>query len=209
MRKLFILFALPASILLTACGPAAAAITPINTVETQPVAIIAKAPTATNFPRIGTATPVPPTPTSNLTASPTANVRSFTDETLAEMMAGTISSAGISAKVDIVDERGSGKDRRAEIVIVSDYNIEDSELLLKLFVLEVGNALRTVRAFSEGSMNADLDSAHMVVVDKQNNLLGTVTAPMPYIVSFLDGKLSVDEALAKLELTGVFETFRK
>ncbi|MFQ5578051.1 MAG: hypothetical protein ACE5G8_13790, partial [Anaerolineae bacterium] len=131
------------------------------------------------------------------------------DDTLAAWMSGTIGSAGIDAHVEIVDNRATGGQRVSRITIVSDYNIADSELLLKLFVLEVGNALRTIRAFSEGTMNADLDAAFLTVTDKNGQLLGTVSATMPDIVRFLDGRSSVDEALATLELTGVFETFRK
>jgi len=176
---------------------------------TKAAAIISKAPTATNFPKVGTPTPAPPTPTSKPSVTPTAGAAMFDDDTLAELMAGTISSAGVESEVEIVDNRASGGERMANIVIVSDYNLEDSELLLKLFVLEVGNALRTIRAFSEGTMNADLDSAFLTVNNKQGQLMGTVSAPMDEIVRFLNGVTSVDEALAHLELTGVFETFKE
>jgi len=71
----------------------------------------------------------------------------------------------------------------------------------------VGNALRTIRAFSEGDMQADLDAAHLVVNDKNGNEFGTVTAPMPEIVRFLDGKIGVSEALSQLSATGVFASF--
>ncbi|RME46183.1 MAG: hypothetical protein D6796_09335, partial [Caldilineae bacterium] len=140
---------------------------------------------------------------------PTPAAAMFDDDTLAELMAGTIASAGIEAQVEIVDHRASGGQRVANITIVSEHNIQDSDLLLKLFVLEVGNALRTIRAFSEGTMNADLDAAFLTVNDKAGNQLGTVSAAMPDIVRFLDGQSSVDEALDALTLTGVFETFKK
>jgi hypothetical protein len=207
-QKLFILLIL--LITITGCNPFAVNTSPqTQAIPTKAIAIIPKAPTATNFPRIGTPTPIPPTATPAPTATPMPQVALFDDETLAELMAGTISSAGVESEVEIVDNRATGGQRIANITIVSEYNIEDSELLLKLFVLEVGNALRTIRAFSEGDMNADLDAAFLTVNDKQGNLLGTVSAPMPEIVRFLDGNSSVDEALAKLMLTGVFETFRK
>ncbi len=177
---------------------------------TKAAAIIPKAPTATNFPKIGTPTPVPPTaaPAATPTDLP-ASAAMFDDETLAELMAGTISSAGADAEVEIIDNRANGGERVAHITIVSDYNLEDNDLLLKLFVLEVGNALRTIRAFSEGTMNADLDSAFLTVNNQEGKLMGTVAAPMNEIIRFLDGESSVTEALNHLELTGVFETFKQ
>lgn len=196
-------------LVLTACAPAAPETAPAELIPIKDVVQLPKLPTATNFPRIGTATPVPPTVTPAPTATPPPATAMFDDATLAKLMAGTISSAGIAADVEIVDERASGGGRTANITIISDYSIEDSDLLLKLFVLEVGNALRTSRAFSEGSMSADLDKAFLTVVDKQNNLLGTVSASMADIIRFLDGKTSVNEALKSLELTGIFETFVK
>lgn len=174
---------------------------------TKAIAIVAKAPTATNFPRIGTATPIPPTLTPEATATPLPQSPVFDDATLEKLMAGTISSAGIGALVDIKDNRATGGERIANITIESQYNLEDNDLLLKIFVLEVGNALRTIRAFSEGDMQADLDSAHLIVNDKKGNLMGTVTAPMPNIVEFLDGKTSTVEALKHLSATGVFQSF--
>ncbi len=185
----------------TAAGP--------QTAPTKAVVIVTKAPTATNFPRIGTPTPVPPTPTPKATPTPLPRQPLFADDVLAEMMAGTISSAGVHASVKIIDERAGGGERIAHITIESEYKLADNDLLLKLFVIEVGNALRTIRAFSEGTMNADLDSAFLTVNNRQGALLGTVSAPMPEIVRFLDGQSSVDEALSHLALTGVFETFKK
>lgn len=179
----------------------------IQSTATKPIAIIAKAPTATNFPRIGTATPIPPTLTPQATATSLPQAPIFDDTTLEKLMAGTISSAGIGALVDIQDNRASGGERIANITIESQYNLEDNDLLMKLFVLEVGNALRTIRAFSEGNMQADLDSAHLIVNDKKGNLMGTVTASMPTIVEFLDGKTSTIDALENLSATGVFKSF--
>lgn len=204
-----IIFILPVAVFIAACNPMAAEPSTPRPAVTRGVTIVNKIPTATNFPKAGTPTPAPPTATPRPTSTQVPATAMFDDNTLADLMAGTISSAGVDAEVIIVDNQATGGKRRAEITITSDYNIEDSELLLKLFVLEVGNALRTIRAFSEGDMHADLDSAYMIVNDKQGQQLGTVSAPMTEIVSFLDGKTSVNEALNKLTLTGVFETFRE
>jgi len=207
MKKL-LLFAL-LILALTACSlNGSSSTTPQTKTETtKAVMIVAKAPTATNFPRIGTATPIPPTVTPRATATRLPQSPMFDDATLEKLIAGTISSAGIGALVDIKDNRSNGGERIANITIESQYNLEDNDLMLKLFVLEVGNALRTIRAFSEGDMQADLDSAHLIVNDKKGNLMGTVTAPMPNIVEFLDGKTSTVSALKHLSATGVFQSF--
>jgi len=210
MKKLLALIAL--AVALSGCAismPGSQSVEATKAAPTKAVVIVPKAPTATNFPRIGTPTPVPPTPTPKPTPTPLPQEPLFTDAVLSDMMAGTISSAGVESTVEIIDERASGGERAAHITIVSEYNLTDNDLLLKLFVLEVGNALRTIRAFSEGTMNADLDSAFLTVNNKQGELLGTVSAPMPEIVRLLDGQSSVDEALTHLTLTGVFEPFKK
>ncbi len=209
MKRLILLAA--TALIATGCAIGApadnAAIAP-QTVPTKAVVVMPKPPTATNFPRIGTPTPVPPTPTPAATPTPAVTrVAAFDDATLEKLMAGTISSAGIDSVVKIVDNRANGGERTAIITIVSEYSLEDNDLLLKLFVLEVGNALRTIRAFSEGNMQADLDSAKIIVNDKNGNQLGTVTAPMPEIVRFLDGETSTTEALSHLSATGVFKSF--
>ncbi len=209
MKKL-LAFCLVVLIALTACNASKKPATAENVASLKKeIVIIPKAPTATNFPRLGTPTSIPPTSTPKPTSTPLTRQAIFDDETLAELMAGTISSAGVKATVAIEDNRASGGERVAHITIVSKYNLQDNQLLLKLFVLEVGNALRTIRAFSEGDMQANLDAADLIVKDKQGNVMGTVSAPMPEIVRFLDGRSSVDEALAHLTLTGVFETFKK
>ncbi len=207
MKKIF--FLIPLLLILTGCALSnkSDSSPQTKTEATKPIAIIAKAPTATNFPRIGTATPIPPTVTPHATATSLPQRPIFDDATLEKLMAGTISSAGIGALVDIQDNRATGGERIANITIESQYNLEDNDLLMKLFVLEVGNALRTIRAFSEGDMQADLDSAHLIVNDKKGNLMGTVTAPMSNIVEFLDGKTSTIEALKHLSATGVFKSF--
>ncbi len=210
-RKLLFLLAILFS--LSACNGLPGQSTPpavLPTPTAKTAAIVPKAPTATNFPKIGTPTPAPPTATPAPTPTDAAtSAAMFDDETLAELMAGTISSAGADAQVEIVDNRANGGERVARITIVSAYNLEDNDLLLKLFVLEVGNALRTIRAFSEGTMNADLDSAFLIVNNRDGKQMGTVAAPMGEIVRFLDGESSVTEALNHLELTGVFETFKQ
>ncbi len=208
MKKLF-LFAI-LTLIATGCaiGAPNAETTSPQTASTKAVVVLPKAPTATNFPRIGTPTPVPPTPTPAATATPAATrVAVFDDATLEKLMAGTISSAGVDSTVKIVDNRANGGERIAVITIVSEYNLDDNDLLMKLFVLEVGNALRTIRAFSEGDMQADLDSAKIIVNDKNGDELGTVTAPMPEIVRFLNGETSTTEALSHLSATGVFKSF--
>ena len=93
------------------------------------------------------------------------------------------------------------------MVIVTEHQIDESDLLLKLFVLEVGSALRSIRAFSQGSMNADLDGISLKVINAENQILGTVSAPMSTIISYLEGNLTVNEALGLLEISGVFESF--
>lgn len=211
-HKLLSLSLLAILFVLSACNFIPGQSTPqiILPTPTKAAAIIPKAPTATNFPKIGAPTPAPPTATPAPTPTDAAtSAAMFDDETLAELMAGTISAAGAEAEVEIVDKRASGGERVAHITIVSDYNLDDNDLLLKLFVLEIGNALRTIRAFSEGTMNADLDSAFLTVNSKEGKLMGTVAAPMNEIVRFLDGNSSVTEALNHLELTGVFETFKQ
>jgi hypothetical protein len=122
-------------------------------------------------------------------------------------MTGTIAATGVEAEVDIVDERTSGGERMANIILVSDYNIDESDLLLKLFVLEVGSALRTLRAFRDGTTDAGIDATFITVNNQNGELMGTVKAPTLAINDFLDGRASVNETLERLELTGVFETF--
>ncbi len=191
-----------------ACGPNRQAAPETKAEATKVVVLVTKMPTATNFPRIGTPTPIPPTLVPRPTPTPPPVERLFDDPTLAEMMTGTISSAGIEAHVEIVDSRESGGQRTANVTLVSEYEIDESDLMLKIFVLEVGNALRVLRAFGDGAIDADLDAAHLDVVDEEGQLLGTVTAPISEINAFMDGEMTVDETLAKLELTGVFETFK-
>ena len=176
---------------------------------TKVVVILTRVPTATNFPRAGTPTPVPATPTSAPTPTAAESNRLFDDATLADMMSGTIASAGLDATVEIVDNRDDGGERTANITLVSDYNADDNELLLKLFILEVGSALRTLRAFSDGTIDADLDSAYLVVNDKQGEELGTVFASISEIESFMAGNLSINEVLDRLTLTGIFESFKR
>ncbi|MEM7029811.1 MAG: hypothetical protein AAF629_09620 [Chloroflexota bacterium] len=174
---------------------------------TRVVAQITSVPTATNFPKIGTATPAPPTATPIPTKTPLPGNRLFDDETLAEMMSGTIAATGTEALVELVDERANGGERRANITLVSRYNIDESDLLLKLFVLEVGSALRTLRAFREGPIDADVDATFITVNDTSGEEMGTVLAPTEAINDFLEGRASVNDALTRLELTGVFESF--
>jgi len=80
--------------------------------------------------------------------------------------------------------------------------------MLKLFVLEVGSALRTLRAFRDGTTDADIDATFITVNNQDGQLMGTVRAPTSVINDFLDGTASVDNTLNRLELTGVFETFK-
>lgn len=174
---------------------------------TRLVVQLTAAPTATNFPKMGTATPAPPTATPRPTNTPLPANRIFDDATLAEMMSGTIAATGVEAEVNITDERASGGQRIANITLVSRYNIDESDLLLKLFILEVGSALRTLRAFREGSIDADVDATFITVNNTAGQEMGTVLAPTNAINDFLEGKASVNEALTRLELTGVFESF--
>ena len=176
---------------------------------TQLVVVLTRVPTATNFPKIGTPTPAPPTVTPKPTATPPTSSSVFDDQTLEDLMEGTIAATGVSAQVDIVDERADGGERVANITLVSAHNIDESDLLLKLFVLEVGSALRTLRAFADGTIDADLDATFITVNNKEGKLMGTVKAPSGEINDFLEGKSTVNEALAQLELTGVFESFRE
>lgn len=210
MKKISVLMIL---VLLTLAGCSLAIggtkdTTATNTPPPKAVVVVTKAPTATNFPRIGTPTAVPPTPTSAATPTPAATrAAMFDDATLEQLMAGTIKSAGVEAQVSIQDDRATGGERLATIQLVSNYNLDENDLLLKLFVLEVGNAMRTIRAFSEGDMQADLDAARVIVTDKDGNEFGTVTAPMPEIIRFLDGETNVSETLTHLSATGVFASF--
>jgi hypothetical protein len=207
MKQVFI-FLLALSLALTACGPAFSGNTPATQVApTKVVVIMTKAPTATNFPLIGTPTTTLNTPTPRPTPTPQPLQRFFDDETLAELMTGTIAATGVEAEVDIVDERTSGGERMANIILVSEYNIDESDLLLKLFVLEVGSALRTLRAFRDGTTDAGIDATFITVNNQNGELMGTVKAPTLAINDFLDGRASVNETLERLELTGVFETF--
>jgi hypothetical protein len=207
MKQVFI-FLLTLSLALTACGPAFSGNRPATPVApTKVVVIVTKAPTATNFPLIGTPTTTLNTPTPRPTPTPQPLQRFFDDETLAELMTGTIAATGVEAEVDIVDERTSGGERMANIILVSDYNIDESDLLLKLFVLEVGSALRTLRAFRDGTTDAGIDATFITVNNQNGELMGTVKAPTLAINDFLDGRASVNETLERLELTGVFETF--
>lgn len=176
---------------------------------TKIVVVLTRVPTATNFPKIGTPTPAPPTATPLPTPTATRVGAVFDDDTLAELMAGTIAATGVDAEVAIIDERSSGGDRIAHITLVSQYNIDESDLLLKLFVLEVGSALRTLRAFREGTMDVDADATFVTVNNTSGELLGTVLAPTEEINAFLEGRSSVNETLNRLELTGVFETFKE
>ena len=77
---------------------------------TKEVAIVAKMPTATNFPKIGTPTPAPPTATPKPTLTPTAiGAPIFDDTTFEELMTGTIQFfVGVDAEVGIIDERATG-----------------------------------------------------------------------------------------------------
>jgi len=196
------------SLLLAGCGPfptqeAAEA----TTAQTKVVAIYTPVPTSTNFPRIGTPTTVinTPTPQPTPTAPPVEPL--FDDATLQKMMEGTIAATGVSAQVEIIDERASGGERIAHIMLTSEHNIDESDLLLKLFVLEVGSALRTLRAFRSGTTDAHLDATFITVNNQAGALMGTVKAQIADINAYLDGQASVNETLTKLELTGVFESF--
>jgi hypothetical protein len=209
--KIFLLIMITLLGLISGCaiGAQNQSETGITSQPTKVVVILTKVPTATNFPRAGTPTPAPATPTSAPTPTPAERSRLFDDPTLAEMMGGTISSAGLDATVEIIDNRAEGGKRTANIILVSDYNADDNELLLKLFILEVGSALRTLRAFSDGTIDADLDNAYLVVNDKQGAELGTVFAEIPEIESFMAGNLSINEVLDRLTLTGIFESFKR
>ncbi len=207
-RKLFSLLIL--LLVVTGCGLTSRTTASVEAPSpTQEVIILTKAPTATNFPRIGTPTPIPPTSTPRPTATPTLSKTRFDDATLANLMAGTISSTGVEATVEIVDSRANGGERIGYITIISEHNIDESDLLLKLFVLEVGSALRTLRAFREGEIDADLDATFITVNNRAGELMGTVKAPTSAIDDFLEGRSSVNQALERLELTGVFETFKE
>ena len=180
----------------------------VEPTATRVAAIFAKPPTATNFPRIGTATPAPPTATPTATSLPPPTGQPlFDDETLERLMVGTIRSVGVDASLKIVDNRATGGERIAEVVIVSKHNIASSNLLLKLFVLEVGNAVRSIRIFTESDLDAKLDRISLRVVDQEDQLLGTISSPLSLINDYLDGRTTVNEALSALKPTGVFESF--
>lgn len=207
-QKLLVLWCL--LLIVTGCFPSATNTTQLET-PTPPkeVIIMTKAPTATNFPRIGAPTPIPPTATPKPTATPTPNAVLFDDEILAKLMTGTIKATGVEATVEIVDNRAGGGERIGYITIISEHNINESDLLLKLFILEVGSALRTLRAFASGAIDADLDATFITVTNRAGELMGTVKAPTTEVDAFLEGRLSVNEALERLELTGVFATFKQ
>jgi len=75
---------------------------PIPT-PTQVAVIITRIPTATNFPHVGTVTPIPPTATPTVTFTPKSQTAEtlFDDETLAELMQGTIASGGLEVETEI------------------------------------------------------------------------------------------------------------
>ncbi len=180
----------------------------VEPTATRAAAILAKPPTATNFPRIGTATPAPPTATPTATSPPAPTGQPlFDDETLERLMVGTMRSVGVDVSLKIVDNRATGGERLAEMVIVSKHNIASSNLLLKLFVLEVGNAVRSLRIFTQGDLDAKLDRISLRVVDQEDRLLGTLSSPLSLINDYLDGRISVNEALSALKPTGVFKSF--
>ena len=209
--KQVLLLLLSLLLLLTACGPAPSSGSDdgadTDTTPTKVAVVVTRAPTATNFPLIGTPTAVLNTPTPKPTPTQPPPQRFFDDETLAELMTGTIAATGVEAEVEIVDERAGGGERLAYITLVSEHNIDESDLLLKLFVLEVGSALRTLRAFRDGTTDADIDATFITVNNKAGELMGTVKAPTAAINDFLDGSATVNETLERLELTGVFESF--